>query len=189
MKNQLKTVLLLGLLTAILLWVGQYFGGTTGLTFALFFVLILNFVTYWFSDKIVLAMYRAKEVDKNSKIYNLVRELARQAKLPVPKVYLIPTDNPNAFATGRNPKNAAIAATAGILSLLDDTELSGVIAHELAHIKHRDILTGTIAATLAGAVAMITQFARFSNQGGGRRKNPMGDRQENRVSRVRQQIR
>ena len=166
-KNQLKTVVLLGVLTALLLWIGQYFGGTFGLTIAFIFVLLMNFGMYWFSDKIVLAMYRAKQVPKNSKLYNLVREMAHKAHLPMPKVYSIPSKNPNAFATGRNPKNAAVACTHGIMDLLSEKELRAVIAHELGHIKNRDTLITTIAATIAGVIAYLAAMARWAAIFGG----------------------
>ena len=141
MINQLKTVVLLGLLTALLLFVGNLIGGPSGLVVAGMFAIILNFGSYWFSDKIVLMMYRAKEVtDKNHQLYKIVNEVAKLADIPMPKVYIIPTDNANAMATGRNPKHAAVAATQGILNLLNHDELKGVIAHEIAHVKNRDIL-------------------------------------------------
>ncbi|MEK6916492.1 MAG: zinc metalloprotease HtpX [Nanoarchaeota archaeon] len=167
MINQLKTIMLLGLLTALLLWVGQLLGGTSGLAIAFIIVLLLNFVMYWFSDKIILKMYKAKEAEKNSKLYYLVQEVAMEAKLPMPKVYVIPSNNPNAFATGRNPKNSAIACTNGILDLLDKHELKGVIAHELGHIKNRDTLITTIAATLAGIIAYVASMARWAAIFGG----------------------
>ncbi|MCM2325189.1 MAG: zinc metalloprotease HtpX [Candidatus Woesearchaeota archaeon] len=162
MNNQIKTVMLLGLLTGILLWMGQFFGGPTGLTVMFIVVLLMNFVMYWFSDKIVLWMYRAKEVEKNSSLYHLVKEVADLAKLPMPRVYIIPSKNPNAFATGRSPKNSAVACTEGILDLLKKHELKGVIAHELGHIKNRDTLITTIAATLAGVIAYMASMMRWA---------------------------
>ncbi len=167
MNNQLKTVLLLGLLTGLLLWIGQFFGGQVGMTIAFIFVIGMNFVTYWFSDKIVLWMYKAKEVDVKSPLYNIVKETAMQAKLPMPKVYIIPSKNPNAFATGRGPKSAAVACTEGILDILKKNELKGVIAHELAHIKNRDILITTIAATIAGVISYVASMARWAAMFGG----------------------
>jgi heat shock protein HtpX len=160
MGNMFRTFLLLGGLTVLFVWVGGELGGRNGAIIAFIVATAMNFFAYWFSDKMVLRRYRVKEITPktDSRLYEIVAKLVPQAGVPMPKVYMIPDKAPNAFATGRNPKNAAIAATAGILSLLDDTELSGVMAHELAHIKHRDILTGTIAATLAGAVAMITRL-------------------------------
>ena len=167
--NQLKTVVLLGLLTALLLFVGNLIGGYNGLVMAGIFALILNFGSYWFSDKIVLAMYRAKEVtDKNHVLYKIVKEVANMAKIPMPKVYIIPTDASNAFATGRNPNHAAVAATQGILSLLNHEELKGVIAHEIAHVRNRDILISTIAGTIAGVISYIATMAQWAAIFGGR---------------------
>lgn len=162
-KNQIKTVILLAVLTALLLWVGSLFG-TGGFIFALIFVLIMNFGSYWFSDKIVLWMYKAKETNEkdNPRLYKIVREVSKLANVPMPKVYIIPTNSPNAFATGRGPKHAAVAATEGILNLLSDDELKGVIAHEFAHIKNRDILISTIAGTIAGVIGYIAAMARWS---------------------------
>jgi len=169
MINQLKTVVLLGLLTALLLWVGQLLGGISGLYIAGVFAILMNFGSYWFSDKIVLMMYRAKEVtDKNHQLYKIVNEVAKLADIPMPKVYIIPTDNANAMATGRNPKHAAVAATQGILNLLNHDELKGVIAHEIAHVKNRDILISTIAGTIAGVISYIATMAQFAAIFGGR---------------------
>src|SRR5262245_28929967 len=140
MNNSLKTVLLLGLLSGLLLALGEMLGGAQGLVTAFGFAIVMNFVSYWFSDKIVLKMYRAQQVGDDHPLAVLTRRLATRADLPMPKVYVIPDASPNAFATGRNPKHAAVAATEGILRLLDQSELEGVIAHELAHVKHRDIL-------------------------------------------------
>jgi heat shock protein HtpX len=167
MINQIKTVMLLGALTAILLWVGQYFGGAAGLTIAIIIVGIMNFGMYWFSDRIVLAMYRAKEAPKDSKLYHMVKEVAKKADTPMPKVYRIPSRNPNAFATGRNPKNAAVACTDGIMGLLSDRELKAVIAHEIAHIKNRDTLITTVAATIAGVITYVAMMARWAAIFGG----------------------
>ncbi len=164
MINQIKTVLLLGILTALLLFVGQYFAGTQGLTIAFIFVLIMNVGTYWFSDKIVLKMYRAKEVTASQypKIHRIVSNLCKKAGLPKPKVYIIPTEAVNAFCTGRSPKHASIAFTNGILKLLNEDELKGVAAHELAHDKNRDMLISTIAATIAGVISYLAFMARFA---------------------------
>ncbi|MFO7448370.1 MAG: zinc metalloprotease HtpX [Ignavibacteriaceae bacterium] len=159
--NTLKTVFLMTLMMVLFLFVGYLLGGTTGMTFAFIFSLALNFGSYWFSDKIVLSMYRAKPVTKETapKFYSLVEDLAKNANLPMPKVYIIEDPTPNAFATGRNPQNAAVAATTGILQGLSNQELAGVMAHELAHVQHRDILIGTIAATLVGTISYIAQMA------------------------------
>jgi len=161
MTNQIKTLILLTLLSALLIVIGGYFGGKTGLTIALILAIIFNFFSYWFSDKIVLRMYGAKEVDTNSKLYNLVREVALLANLPMPKVYIIEEEAPNAFATGRDPKHSAVAFTRGILRILDERELKGVIAHELAHIKNRDILISTISAVLASAIVYLIEIGRW----------------------------
>lgn len=171
MINQIKTVLLLGILTGVLLLIGQLVGGTSGLTIALIFAILMNFGSYWFSDKIVLAMYRAKEVKASQapKLYKIVKDVATEANVPMPKVYIIPTDAANAFATGRNPKHAAVAATQGILDLLSEKELKGVIAHEIAHVRNRDILIATIAATIAGVISYIAIMARFAAIFGGSR--------------------
>lgn len=168
-KNQLKTVLLLGILTSVLLLIGGLIGGPSGLTVALIFAIALNFGSYWFSDKIVLAMYRAKEIKKSHapELHDIIAEICKSAKLPKPKVYIIPTDNPNAFATGRNPKHAAVAVTQGILNLLTKEELKGVLAHEIAHVKNRDILIATIAATIAGVISYVAFMARFAAIFGG----------------------
>lgn len=162
--NTLKTVFLMTLMMVLFLFVGYLLGGSTGMTIAFIFSLIMNFGSYWFSDKIVLAMYRAKEVNRESapKFYELVEELSRNANIPMPRVYIIEDPTPNAFATGRNPQNAAVAATTGILRGLNNQELSGVMAHELAHVQHRDILIGTIAATLVGTITYIAQMAGWA---------------------------
>lgn len=164
MLNQIKTVLLLGILTSLMLSIGYFFGGGFGLTIAFIFVLIMNFVSYWWSDKIVLAMYRAKEIDKKevTKLYNIVEDLCQRAKLPMPRLYLIPSDSPNAFATGRNKTHSVIAVTSGLLNLLDEDELKGVLSHELAHIKNNDILISTVAATIAGVISYIAMMARIA---------------------------
>jgi len=166
MTNTIKTALLLGLLSAILMFIGQALGGGGGMVIGFFIAVAMNFGSYWFSDKIVLRMYRAQEVGPGHRLYDLVTLLAQRAGLPQPKVYIIPDPSPNAFATGRNPEHAAVAATEGILGVLDDQELAGVIAHELAHVKHRDILISSVAATIAAAIMVISRFAMFF--GGGR---------------------
>jgi len=162
--NAVKTVFLMTLMMVIFLFVGYQLGGNTGLTIALVFSLIMNFGSYWFSDKIVLKMYRAKEVSRESapKFYDMIERLSRQANLPMPKAYIINDPTPNAFATGRNPKHAAVAATTGILQGLSNDELAGVMAHELAHVKNRDTLISTIAATLVGSITYIAQMAGWA---------------------------
>ena len=168
-KNQLKTVALLGGLTGLLLLVGNLVGGANGLTMAFILATLMNVGSYWFSDKIVLAMYRAKAVNEKDepRLYRIVKEVSHAANLPMPKVYIIPSDSPNAFATGRNPKHAAVAATQGIMKLLSDAELKGVIAHETGHIKNRDILIQTIAATIAGVISYAAFMARWAAIFGG----------------------
>jgi len=166
MTNTIKTAVLLGLLSAVLMVIGEVLGGGGGMAAGFFFAVVMNFGSYWFSDKIVLRMYHAQEVGPGHRLYDLVARLAQRAGLPQPKVYIIPDPSPNAFATGRNPEHAAVAATQGILQVLDDEELAGVIAHELAHVKHRDILISSVAATIAAAIMMISRFAMFF--GGGR---------------------
>ena len=166
MNNGLKTALLLGALSGLLLLIGELVGGASGLMTAFVFAALMNFGSYWFSDKIVLRMYRAQEVAPSHPLYQITARLVQRANLPMPKVYLIPDSSPNAFATGRNPSHAAVAATEGIMRVLSEHELEGVIAHELAHVKNRDILTSSIAATLAAAIMMAARFAMFF--GGGR---------------------
>jgi heat shock protein HtpX len=173
MNNSLKTVLLLGALSGVLLAIGELLGGVQGMAVGFVLVLVMNFGSYWFSDKIVLRMYRAQEVGPDHRLSQLVRRLATQAGLPMPKVYVIPDPSPNAFATGRNYHHAAVAATEGTLRLLDDRELEGVIAHELAHVKHRDILISSVAATIAAAIMMTARWAQFAAMFGG-----FGDRRE-----------
>ena len=157
-------------LTLILVWAGGAFGGKHGMTIALIFALGMNLFAYWFSDKIVLRMYGAQEVTEAEapELYGIVRRLSQKAQMPMPKVYMIEKDQPNAFATGRNPKHAAVAVTTGIMRLLSRDELTGVIGHELAHISHRDILIGTIAATIAGAISYLAQMAQWAAIFGGR---------------------
>jgi heat shock protein HtpX len=174
MSNILKTTLLLTALTLLLAFFGQAIGGRNGMMTAFVFACLMNFGAYWFSDKIVLAMYRAQPLPEAEapSVYAIVRELAEKSRMPVPNIYLIPTSAPNAFATGRNPKHAVVAVTQGILELLEDEELKGVLAHELAHVQHRDILISSIAATLAGAISMLASMARWALMfGGGRREN------------------
>jgi heat shock protein HtpX len=172
MGNMLKTTLLLGALSGLLLFIGQALGGQQGLVLAFFFAVATNFASYWFSDKIVLRMYRAREVGAGHPLYQMTARLAQRAGLPMPRVYVIPDASPNAFATGRNPKHAAVAATEGIMRVLDERELEGVIAHELAHVKHRDILISSVAATIAAAIMMAARFAIFF--GGSRDSNGQG---------------
>jgi heat shock protein HtpX len=167
MSNGLKTALLLGLLSGLLLAIGEFLGGANGLLLAFIFAAVMNLGSYWFSDKIVLRMYKAQEVGPGHRLYMMVERLARQAGLPMPKVYVIPDPSPNAFATGRNPEHAAVAATEGILQILTDTELEGVLAHELAHVKHRDILISSVAATIAAAIMMAARTAHFAAMFGG----------------------
>jgi heat shock protein HtpX len=167
MHNGLKTAFLLGLLSALLLALGELLGGSGGLMVAFVFAVVMNFVSYWFSDKIVLRMYNAQEVGPEHPFYQLVSRLAQRAGLPQPRVYVIPTDSPNAFATGRNPQHAAVAATEGILRMLDERELEGVIGHELTHVKHRDILISSVAATIAAAIMMVARMAQFAAIFGG----------------------
>ncbi|MFZ0452344.1 MAG: zinc metalloprotease HtpX [Ignavibacteriaceae bacterium] len=168
--NTLKTVFLMTVMMILFLLVGYLIGGSTGMTIAFIFSLLMNFGSYWFSDKVVLSIYRAKQVTKDTapNLYTIVEELAKEANLPMPKVYIIEDATPNAFATGRNPGNAAVAATTGILRILDSNELRGVLSHELSHVKHRDILIGTIAATLVGTITYVAQIAGWALMFGGR---------------------
>jgi len=168
--NNLKTFLLLTLLTLLAIGVGDYFGGQNGMVLGFLFAGITNFVAYFFSDKIALAMYRAQPVTREDlpRIYSVVERLTQKTNLPMPKLYVIPTDSPNAFATGRNPRHASVAVTEGILRLLTDDELEGVLAHELGHVRNRDILTSSIAATLAGAITMLARMGMWFGLGGDR---------------------
>ncbi len=174
--NRLRTFALMVGLTVLFIIVGGALGGRQGAVWAFFLAAAMNFYSYWFSDKLILKRYRAAEVgpDNGGRLYATVAALTERAGLPMPRVFLIPERAPNAFATGRNPEHAAVAATQGIIEILDDDELSGVMAHELTHVRNRDILTGTIAATFAGAVAMMGQFARFGVGDSRRRQNPLG---------------
>ena len=175
MGNTIKTALLLGLMSGVLLVLGDYLGGSGGLMMAFGFAVLMNFASYWFSDKIVLKMYRATPVGPQHPLYQITARLAQRAGLPMPKVYIIPDQSPNAFATGRNPSHAAVAATEGILRLLDEREIEGVIAHELAHVKNRDILISSIAATMAAAIMMVARMAQFGAMfGGGSRDDREG---------------
>jgi heat shock protein HtpX len=179
MPNGLKTALLLGLLSGLLLAIGEYFGGVNGMALMFVFAALMNFGSYWFSDKIVLRMYNAREVGPNDRLYQIVERLSRQAGLPMPRVYVIPDASPNAFATGRNPSHAAVAATEGILQMLSDNELEGVLAHELTHVKNRDTLTSSVAATIAAAImfaARSLQWAMiFGGYGGDRDRDRGGN--------------
>ncbi|MBM4145849.1 MAG: zinc metalloprotease HtpX [Nitrospira sp.] len=171
--NGLKTMTLMVALTLLLVFVGAALGGKNGMTIALIFAFGMNFISYWFSDKIVLKMYRAKQVSESEapELFGIVRRLAQKAELPMPKVYIMEQEQPNAFATGRNPKHGAVAVTTGIMRILSSEELEGVIAHELSHIKNRDILVGTIAATIAGAISYLAQMAQWAMIFGGRSDN------------------
>jgi heat shock protein HtpX len=164
MANQLKTTVLLAALTVLIVLIGRMFGGNQGMMIAFVFAIVMNFGSYWFSDKIVLAMYRARELTPSEapEIHQIVDELAQRGGLPKPRIYMIPSETPNAFATGRNPEHAVVAVTQGIVRLLNPEELKGVLAHELGHVKNRDILIGSIAATLAGVVMMLASMARFA---------------------------
>ena len=174
MTNALKTAALLGLLSALLLVVGELLGGQQGLMIAFVFAIVMNFGSYWFSDKIVLRMYKAREVGPEHPLHQLTADLARRARLPMPRVYVIPDASPNAFATGRNPQHAAVAATEGIMRVLDRDELAGVMAHELAHVRNRDILISSIAATIAAAIMMMARMAQFAAIFGGGRNDDRG---------------
>jgi heat shock protein HtpX len=178
--NTFKSTFLLVALTLFLLFIGQYFGGRNGIVIAFLFSVLFNFGAYFFSDKLALAMYRAQPVTREqlSRVYQVVERLSAKQGLPMPKIYVIPSESPNAFATGRNPKHASVAVTHGILQLLDDEELEGVLAHELGHVRNRDILTSSIAATLAGAITMVARMGYwasfFGGYGGGDRRDREG---------------
>jgi len=171
MSNVFKTTLLLTVMTLLLMLAGRAFGGQNGMLMALAFAAVMNFVSYFFSDKIALATYRAQPVSREDlpRVYNIVAKLAQKVNLPMPKIYVIPTDSPNAFATGRNPNHASVAVTQGILGLLNDEELEGVLAHELGHVRNRDILISSIAATLAGAITWLASIAKWGMIFGGMR--------------------
>jgi heat shock protein HtpX len=169
MSNMLKTTVLLALLTGLILWIGQYLGGSQGLVIAFVFAVVMNFGSYWFSDKLVLAMYRARPVDMNEApdLYRIVQNLATRAHMPMPKLYVIPSEAANAFATGRSPEHAAVAVTEGIMRLMSWEELEGVLAHEISHVRNRDILISSIAATLAGVIMMLANMMRWAAIFGG----------------------
>ncbi len=180
MANGLKTAALLAALTVLIMLAGEYFGGQNGMIVALVIAGVMNFVSYFFSDKIALMTYRAQPVTREElpRVYDVVERITQRQGLPMPKIYVIPTDSPNAFATGRNPSHASIAVTQGILQLLDDEELAGVLAHELGHVRNRDILISSIAATLAGAITLLARMAYwgalFGGFGGGDREERRG---------------
>src|SRR5512141_3469714 len=175
--NRLKTIILLASLTALLMWAGQAVGGATGLWFALAVAAAMNIGTYWFADRIVLRMHHAQEVSplQAPELHAMVQDLAARADLPMPKVYIIPEEAPNAFATGRNPRNGIVAVTEGLLRILDRREIAAVIAHELGHIKHRDTLIMAIAATFAGALSMLANAAMFGSMLGGNQSSDEED--------------
>jgi heat shock protein HtpX len=176
MGNTFKTAFLLTALTLLLMGIGRYFGGQNGMLLALAFAAVMNFVSYFYSDKIALAMYRAQPVTREQlpRAYAAVERLAPKMGIPMPRMYVIPTESPNAFATGRNPSHASVAVTHGILGLLNDEELEGVLAHELGHVNNRDILISSVAATIAGAVTMMARFGLFFGGGGGRDRRGSG---------------
>jgi heat shock protein HtpX len=174
MPNGLKTALLLGLLSGMLLLIGDLLGGQNGIVIAFIFAAVMNLGSYWFSDKIVLRMYRAQQVGPEHPLYRMTERLAQRAGLQMPKVYIIPDPSPNAFATGRNPNHAAVAATQGIMQALSEHELEGVIAHELAHVKHRDILISSVAATIAAAIMMVARMGMYAGMFGGGRDDRDG---------------
>jgi heat shock protein HtpX len=175
MGNTFKTAFFLTLLTLLLMFIGRAFGGQNGMIIALIFAAVMNFVSYFFSDKIALAMYRAQPVTREElpRAYATVERLTQKIGIPMPKIYVIPTESPNAFATGRNPSHASVAVTQGILNLLNDEELEGVLAHELGHVNNRDILISSVAATIAGAITMLASMGRWAMIFGG-----MGDRDD-----------
>jgi heat shock protein HtpX len=182
MANALKTTLLLGLMTGLFMAIGGFLGGRSGMGIALVMAVVMNFVSFWFSDKIVLAMYGARPIGEADApvVYRIVRNLATKGGIPMPRLYLISSPQPNAFATGRSPRHAAVAVTEGILRIMDETELEGVLAHELSHVLNRDVLVSTVAATLAGAISMLANMAQWSLFFGGSRDseerggNPIG---------------
>ena len=171
MGNQMRTALLLAVLTVLIVWIGNLLGGRQGMILAFILAAAMNFFSYWYSDKLVLRMYRAREAGPQEfpEVYRLVQKLSVRSGLPMPKIYVIPQDSPNAFATGRNPEHAVVAVTEGLLRLMSPKEIEGVLAHEMAHVKNRDILIGSIAATMAGAVMILANMARWSALFGGLR--------------------
>jgi len=177
MFNMMKTAILMAAITALFMAIGSLLGGRQGMMLALIVALGMNFFSYWFSDTMVLKMYNAQQVDETSapQFYRMVQDLAARAELPMPRVFIINDESPNAFATGRNPEHAAVAATTGIMKVLSERELRGVMAHELAHVKHRDILISTVSATMAGAISMLANFAMFfgGRDSEGRSRNPI----------------
>ncbi len=176
MNNMLRTTLLLAALTGLVVWIGGALGGSQGAVTALVLAAVMNFGSYWFSDRIVIKMYGGQEVGERDdpELYAMVKDLAQRNQMPMPRLYLIPTESPNAFATGRNPSHAAVAVTAGIRRMLSPRELQGVLAHELAHVTNRDILISSIAATLAGAIMMLARMAQFTMMFGGERRDDRG---------------
>jgi len=177
MGNQIRTTILLAVMTALILWIGQLFGGRQGMIIALLLAAGMNFFSYWYSDKIVLKMYRAQEASPQQApaLFEMVQTLSHNAGLPMPKVFIIPQEAPNAFATGRNPEHAVVAVTRGLLNIMDRDEVTGVLAHEMAHVKNRDILIGSIAATMAGAIMVLASMARWTAIfGGGRSSDDEG---------------
>lgn len=176
MNNQIRTTILLAVMTAVIVWIGGMIGGRGGMAIALVFAAGMNFFSYWFSDRIVLSIYRAGEVtpDQAPELHEMVQTLARRAGLPMPRIFVIPEEAPNAFATGRNPDHAVVAVTEGLLRVMNREEIMGVLAHELGHVKNRDILIGSIAATMAGAVMMLANMARWSAIFGGFRDDREG---------------
>ncbi len=177
MGNQFRTTILLAVMTALILWIGQVLGGRQGMTIALLIAAAMNFFSYWYSDKIVLKIYHAQEINpaQAPELYEIVQTLSRNAGLPMPKLFVVPSETPNAFATGRNPEHAVVAVTQGLLKIMDRDEVSGVLAHELAHVKNRDILIGSIAATMAGAIMVLASMARWTAIfGGGARSDDEG---------------
>lgn len=177
MRNQIKTTILLAVMTAFILWIGQLLGGRQGMLVALILAAVMNFISYWYSDKLVLRMYHAQEAipQQAPELYEIVSRLTQKAGLPMPKIYVIPQEAPNAFATGRDPKHAVVAVTQGLLRIMDREEVKGVLAHELAHVKNRDILIGSIAATMAGAIMILATMARWSAIFGGAMGNDDDD--------------
>lgn len=169
--NTLKTFFLMAIMTFILMFIGNLIAGQNGTIVALIIAGAMNFISYWWSDKIVLSMYGAQPVDSNSHLYHIVENLAKRANLPMPKVYIINEQQPNAFATGRNPQHTAVAVTRGLMDIVDDNELSGVLGHELGHVQHRDILISTVAATMAGAISFLANMAKWSAIFGGNRRD------------------